>query len=169
MRVLDDWVNLADSEPAAGLVATFSTLEYNQELGRLLVVDWTGRVGYWDTESWEFNVILDQSDIYRLRVHPSARFAVSAERDGSLRVRDPESLEAVGAPLVGHQAAVGFFERAIYFFGDNQLVRSGTSSVRRVRRIGRRASSGLRRSDAPQSSSWVSGSWSALRWLWGEQ
>ena len=29
VRVLDDWVNLADSEPAAGLVATFSTLEYN--------------------------------------------------------------------------------------------------------------------------------------------
>lgn len=94
-------MNLADSEPAAGLVATFSTLEYNQELGRLLVVDWTGRVGYWDTESWEFNVILDQSDIYRLRVHPSARFAVSAERDGSLRVRDPESLVAVGAPGSG--------------------------------------------------------------------
>ncbi len=124
IRELDDMEKrgLAQSFDGAN-ASTFSALEHDPFNRRLLAVGKsTGGVGAWDLDTWKFEVLFDTSEIVMLRVHPSGEFVVTGERDGSIQLRDPLTLEPTGEPLLGHLTAVGSFGSGLSFFDDRYLI-----------------------------------------------
>ena len=113
-------------------VSTYTSLDANRALGRLTAVTLLGAVGSWDTETWEFELLWEESDIHRLAYHPEGLYAVTSDEHGTIKIRNADTLEPVGDPLVGHTAAVGVFDKAFAFFGERYLVSMGQDQTLRL-------------------------------------
>ena len=100
---------------------------FSRDGSRVTGVTPDGRALVFDTTSWEpvgDPVTSDGSVIRTAGYSPDGRFFFTADATGTITLRDPESHEPIGAPLVGHRAPLGPGAQFVYFSPESERLLS---------------------------------------------
>jgi serine/threonine protein kinase/DNA-binding SARP family transcriptional activator/WD40 repeat protein len=94
-----------------------TSLSFNPDASRLIGATTHGASVVWDTTSWEAEVVLSQGggQIAIAEYSPDGQWLVTVSSDGTTLLRDPETFQPVGSPLVGQVGSVEGFSHGPSF------------------------------------------------------
>ena len=114
-----------------GFVGFVQPAEFNADGTRLITPTPEGNAALWDTSNWEVlrEVVASDTDaISSARFSPSGDL-VTADATGTILVRDPETLEPIGAPMIGHRGS-GNLGLGLHFSEDGtRLLSTGEDAI----------------------------------------
>ena len=94
-------------ERREGFGSVDSEAQFNPDKTRLITTDTKGNATLWNTETWEhvtdFREV-DDNGVLRARFAPSGEL-LTLDRDGTILVRDPDTFEPIGSPMIGDPGA----------------------------------------------------------------
>ena len=96
-------------EQREGFVDFFREAHFNADGTRMITLNNNGDATLWDTDSWEHVIDFSAGDgdgVSAAAFAPSGEL-VTADPSGTIVVRDPETHEPIGSPLIGHRGEVG--------------------------------------------------------------
>ena len=114
-----------------GFVSFVQPADFNADGTRLITLTPVGNAALWDTSTWDVLREVAASDgdaISSARFSPSGDL-VTADPTGTIVVRDAETLEQIGAPMIGHRGT-GPIGLGLHFSVDGtRLLSTGEEAI----------------------------------------
>lgn len=124
---LDD---LGRIDPEGGV----ATLSFSADGGRLVANTERGAAVAWETASWQLETVLAHGggQIVITGHSPDGRFLMTTAEDGTILMRDPNTFQQVGPPLIGQVDGISGFSYGPGFSDDGRFMFTGGDGRLRI-------------------------------------